>query len=687
MDSNKKLVEDAINTHGEDAVRKILESSNNEDEFIKNVSSLSVTPDLSVQAVELAKQKHGEEAVKRIADSSLNEEDFINNVKNLAVSPAPTVESRTIGRTYPYIEKAANILQYLGKPYSVMASPVMEAIGAVPKKDEYFGHGTIEMAKAAGRQVAKEFSQFEPTPESSVGYQLKKHGLLQQTAIENLPKSVEEQFPIASSKLKGAKVGDIVGLTSDIALAHNMPSVPIGKSLSSITSKLDEMAGVNRETALARAATTSGEDLSKSVNKAKIKIIGETLSDNGLTPLLSDEVALKDAIAGVYEPGFDELGVRTPVKTKQGLIDKLHGEAVNAGDFISKSSSPISAQELADSVYNKLATKLSDPASGAKWDASVGEKLHNAVSEIIKPEDFPDRSFGDLVKLKKSVADMYFDRMSKPELYSAEGALPKTIYKTVWDEIDNKINSIASSDPNVKEFVKTNADISNLMELNNMLEGAKKEKLQRLSVPEVALGAGAGYAAGSMMGHGAAGAVIGGMYRSAGPLARLAEEKIPAYTARAQEYLAGKTRPMRTLPVPQISGKVGALTQFMARRGIVENLADYEIPRSVDQILANKQMVLSKVAQVSNDPNMVSMLEDAFNKHPDKLEAILPPLIMQFPNIFEADKYNRVNGKILDPMLIQKAYKDVQNAGISNTEKAILQDGLNKNGSLPQTFK
>lgn len=129
-------------------------------------------------------------------------------------------------------------------------------------------------------------------------------------------------------------------------------------------------------------------------------------------------------------------------------------------------------------------------------------------------------------------------------------------------------------------------------------------------------------------------------------------------------------------------------------RGLVENLADYEIPRSTSAILQNKDAVLAKIAQVTDNPQMVQMLDDALNKHPDKLEPVIQAISTQFPNLFTTDKYNRVDGKIFhpDPMmkqqLIHQAYEAVKNRdNLSNTEKAMLWNGLNKDGSLPDSFQ
>lgn len=135
------------------------------------------------------------------------------------------------------------------------------------------------------------------------------------------------------------------------------------------------------------------------------------------------------------------------------------------------------------------------------------------------------------------------------------------------------------------------------------------------------------------------------------------------------------------------------ITHAIMNRSLVENLADFEIPRDSKSILEKKDMVLAKVAQITNDPNILAGLKDALEKHPDKLETIIATMSTQFPNLFVADKYNRVNGKIFhpDPMvkqqMINRAYKDVNNKAKTNTEKIMLHDGLNRDGSLPESFQ
>ena len=625
--------------------------------------------------VKYAKEVHGPDVVRdTIMNAGEDKKSIDSAIVNLVRTPKETLESKYAQPVYNATEAVLNKAQYLAKPYSVVASPILEAIGAGAGKDEYLGQGTIEGIKAGARQVGKEFSQWEPTPESSVGYQLQKHGIGQDSIINKLPSSIEEQFPKASEKIKNATYGDVAGLGADIALAHNAPSVPVGNVFSKITSKLDDMASLNRETALTRLSNVTGDLANESANKAKTQIIGDTISKYGLTPLLKNEPALKEAIGGKYAPVVNELGETVSKKVTPGLIDELHDHAVAGGEFISNKLSPINAQELADSVYNKMSMKFADPSSGANWSAEIGQDLEKKIDNIIKAKEYPDRSFGDLIKLKKSVADMYYDRMNKPELYSAEGAMPKAVYKQIWDEIDNKISSLAQTDPETKAFVQTNTDLSRMMDANNMLSGAKREAMQRLSLPEVAVGTLAGYGVGSMVGQGPTGAIIGGMYRGAAPLARTMEEKIPSYVAGTQEYLANKIRPTTSLPIPTVTGDINILTPDKAK-----TIKDYKLPRSYDEMKAELPLVKQKLGHEMGMQNAELAISHMLAS-PQEFNDKFPLLEQQMPQIFKYDRYRRVNGIIFDPMLKQLAEKEILNTPSSNTEKMMKQYQLLNSG-------
>jgi len=121
----------------------------------------------------------------------------------------------------------------------------------------------------------------------------------------------------------------------------------------------------------------------------------------------------------------------------------------------------------------------------------------------------------------------------------------------------------------------------------------------------------------------------------------------------------------------------------IAKRPLPLQLIEYQIPRNSQEILANKDVVLAKVAQMSNDPKLTEMFKDALETHPEKLTKVLPALVLQFPDLFEDDDYNRVDGKIFDPILKQKALTDIRNSRkYSTREKAQISKRLETEGIL-----
>jgi hypothetical protein len=61
---------------------------------------------------------------------------------------------------------------------------------------------------------------------------------------------------------------------------------------------------------------------------------------------------------------------------------------------------------------------------------------------------------------------------------------------------------------------------------------------------------------------------------------------------------------------------------------------------------------------------------------------------MQFPQVFKPNRFpSWSNGKLLDPMDVQVALKELAaRQGLSNTERMIINNGLLRDGSFPESF-
>ena len=359
------------------------------------------------------------------------------------------------------------------------------------------------------------------------------------------------------------------------------------------------------------------------------------------------------------------------------------------------------------------------------YDKEVEFRIFKDVNEELKAfGGDKERSVTDLIQLKRDAADLIYNIKNNPETYGVEGPTKLKMYKKFWSAFDDAIRDTVSGDANAKSFIQANAELSDLLHVRNMTTGAANAALQMPGMPEIAAGMLGGNLMGQAINHPLAGMIAGGGVGAAkgslGQFSQTIPNRLGGIQQKASTFLSsspGIVNAIQNTPsaimgagrqvnypgamAPQVSREPQSVpTEMQAKamqRGLVENLADYEIPRNSQQILANPQMALAKIAQQPNvDPQFIKGLQDALEKHPDKLKTTLPLMIMQFPNLFEADKYDRCDGKIgcstPDPImkqqLIQRAYKDVElRKDLSNTDKTMLWDGLNRDGSLPDTFR
>jgi hypothetical protein len=519
---------------------------------------------------------------------------------------------------------------------------------------------------------------------------------------------LEQKFPKAYKVASEMLPSDAAMMPLDILSSQKIPSIPVGKLTSKISGKLEDMAALNREKALINEVNLTGSKAAKDIDKLKTQKITNTIQRYGLDDKLSNPVELKNAISGETRLGFDALGNEVQKKISPGILDQLGDELRAGSEFLTEKLGKVDIKEIADKAANKLIEKFSNTSSGVKFNSVDAEKLKQEIYDILKVGQGENyRPFDSLIDSKRSSAKYYFDLKNDSATPTVAGPSLTNTHKAIWDEIDNFINEKALNDPDLKGFANQNSDISDLLSAEEMLVGSRQRQLMAPGMVDIAAGAGLGYGLGNLLGKPEYGAFIGGGIGAMRGAATGVRETIPGRLAGLQQSLANKVSPVTNIPV---AGAIPAVSTGLSRdqgrtpqsvvppdmlqahflsKGLIENLADYEIPRSANEILDNKRLVLAKVAQATNDPNTVNMLEDALNKHPNKLSKLLPLLIANpaTSGLFRINKYaSWVDGKILDPMEVQKAYKEVNDRQISNTEKIMLQDGLNKDGSFPESF-
>lgn len=135
---------------------------------------------------------------------------------------------------------------------------------------------------------------------------------------------------------------------------------------------------------------------------------------------------------------------------------------------------------------------------------------------------------------------------------------------------------------------------------------------------------------------------------------------------RAEESDLSRQSPIYRSP-DAISAQMNLPTQLISMR----------IPRTVEGIMENKQLVLAKVAQEM--PMMFPQIQAIMESAVDVNDA-LPMLIEMLPHMFEKDRYNRINNILpedMKPMVMEEIRKD---ENLSPTEKISRLDLMNRTG-------
>lgn len=114
---------------------------------------------------------------------------------------------------------------------------------------------------------------------------------------------------------------------------------------------------------------------------------------------------------------------------------------------------------------------------------------------------------------------------------------------------------------------------------------------------------------------------------------------------------------------------------------INEEVLNTYLPRDSKRILANPTALMAKVQQVA--PNQVPMIQELLDKDPEGMAEAGPKIAMMFPTIFEKDKYDMFDGKILDPMMQQKFLKDLSDdEEMDSIEKANMSMKIQRGESI-----
>lgn len=583
------------------------------------------------------------------------------------------------------VQWAANLVDY---PVSAIRGAGIQGIRE--SKNPESTDGSVISAAARGGLNALKRNPFGYDPESNYA-QLEKEMGVTDRPIGDFTKPIEGFVP---DFIENIPVNQATGLATEIVADPFMVAGKAAKGMGAVSGgTMAERAIKNTEKALVRISDKSPNDTSELLNKNKLDSVSRTMQEKGLIKYITNPKRLKEKLEGisVNKEGARFPGKRSPVKVTRGLLDEVGGEL---GQSIKDMGGDMALpkQVLADDISGKLREMNESISSGSAFSELDDLKTRKTVDGIIKTTvGKPHLTVQDLVDLKRA-AQEYIYEINKSQASDVQGSKNlKNIYQTIADTVDDTLNSFAVSDKVAEpsaglKFLKKNQEYSDLVTLKDIVKDSNYNALKELvpadMLPGMMVAGGAGAAGGMNP------AVAAGGYAAARGIVGSMGDAAPSWTARAQNALdtglPGKAQNyFNKARVPGVMMRGVQGNPGREPQALPFQLIEYQIPRDSEAILANKDVVLAKIAQMSNDPNLTAMFKDALETHPEKLTKVLPALVLKFPDLFEDDDYNRVDGKIFDPMLRQKALTDIRNSRkYSTREKAQLSKRLEMEGIL-----
>lgn len=591
------------------------------------------------------------------------------------VEPESTLEEKYLQPfVYPYVvEPTMKALGIIATPAQLAAAPINQALRATSQLIQ--GKPTDETINPLRHPLdyANKYGSFGSVLETLPVGNKPISEMLPETEVGSY---LKEQFPLAAEKVKSITPNMIASAPVDITTMQKL-SPAIAESRVNLEkyaeSKLPSI--LNRRFLADQIISGHAKNktlLNELKSSGKFDEVVDFFLEHPELNRVSGSKTL-DELVGDVERYKDQYG-RSKTTRSGGLISDLTEKQTSyMNDVPVNKKTSFEASDLQQRALENLDDMNLTHRSRQSAERFIREEIPvlDDAGMNKHPIDFADQVRKTSNKLMND-SSMTTDGIERSAQESAAMAMEKASREILDERGIGKLPDVGQAG-----YYENQQKLSNAMRLRDLYSGARVSQ-KGIGVPVGGLERGmAREALGLKSTH-----IDPFLLDSANRVA--SRQTIPDIMSKSIQ-----STPMTTaINVPNIQ------QQMMLRRGLVENLADYEIPRDSQQILANPKLALAKLAQATDNKALIDSLQDALEKHPDKLKTILPLMGMQFPNIFQADKYNRFDGKIFDPdpmmkqQTILRAYEDVKNRkDLSNSEKAILWDGLNTDGSLPQSFQ
>lgn len=182
---------------------------------------------------------------------------------------------------------------------------------------------------------------------------------------------------------------------------------------------------------------------------------------------------------------------------------------------------------------------------------------------------------------------------------------------------------------------------------------------------------------GAAAGYGASKAATPGMLAKGASMARSGLDIASKYPEELSRVLGTGSRQMRDNYVMENENK---FPKTFGRYPQSVDIINTRIPRSIDWMLQNKEIVLEKLASTGMSDELYRAVAYGLNKSPKNLPNVVP-LLMQEYDIFEdgPGNYQTLDGKFIDRNEAAKAADDVSNReNLNSIQRAKMINSINK---------
>ncbi len=595
--------------------------------------------------------------------AEFDKQEQAKNVKTVSDTLYPeTFEGKYLQPIYDIAAPVAKGLSVLEKPLSTsmaVGKTIGKGINELSGVTDEGISGVIDPLKQ------ELMSGIFPSPENTISSGLRDLEIGTDPIVgDALSEGVKAQFPKASALVSGVAPVDIADMAMSGAYGAKLPK--------SAGNKLSEMKVGDSDIAKSALIRGSQRDV-KFVGELKESgkldtLASKVISDPALRKRLSNPDKMVEYLQGVTTESTDKLtGARSRKKLIPGKLDE-------SGQKLSESIKKISkdlegkkllfdTQQFTDGIVKEIMDDSEKIGSGKSFDP---EKIRLEVEKYTKskkPKTLADVDknrvpYSDLVEIKRGAANNVFEMKRAGFANVDNPTFAESVAQKVWSKADNEINAIAESFDDF-DVIKNNNEFSDYQKIRELY--ANKDiankyipSLLEDILPMAVIGGGAAAVTGSPY----MGLIAAGGY----PMARSGASGL----AKEFPSMALNTRMGYIEPAL----KVGS----MVKPGFAASvLASTQIPRNTNDIIAMKDQFIAKIAMETKTPEGKQLFDEVvrvMETNPEQIEQLLPALMKYYPNAFKQDPYGRINNKITDPVLKEKAIKDIVHREGSALEKA-----------------